>query len=254
MNYQLTRLVLLGLLMTGCISSPEIHETKGAYLDPLEKFNRIMFHWNYNIIDPYIIRPLALLWRDMIPLPVRYGLINFTSNLSEPSSVVNYLLEGNPYQAGLHFNRFLLNTVLGMGGFIDVASMANPKLEKQDSRVFGNTLGYYNVGYGIYMVIPGYGRFTPREDLGGLVDYMYFPFSCFTWWMSVSKWLLEGVENRAQLLDYDIMIQENKDPYMFMRTTYFQHYDFLARKPHSTSQDTINHIVTQRMITEIDTI
>ncbi|VFP83168.1 MlaA family lipoprotein [Candidatus Erwinia haradaeae] len=253
MNYQLTRLTLLGLLMTSCISHPVIHETTGECLDPLEKFNRIIFHWNYNILDPYIIRPLALLWREFIPLPVRYGLINFTSNISEPSSMVNYLIEGNPYQAGLHFNRFFLNTLLGMGGFIDVASMANPKLEKQENRAFGSTLGYYNVGYGIYIVMPGYGGFTPREDLGCLVDYMYFPFSWFTWWMSASKWLLEGVERRAQLLDYDLMIKEVKDPYVFMRTTYFQHYDFLARHSYPTVQHNENNKVIQSMMTEIDT-
>ncbi|VFP79866.1 MlaA family lipoprotein [Candidatus Erwinia haradaeae] len=252
MNYHLARLVLLGFLMTGCVSKPEIYEKTEEYSDPLESFNRIIFQWNYDVIDPYIIRPLALLWRDFLPFPVRYGLINFTSNLSEPSSMINYLIEGNPYQAALHFNRFLLNTILGMGGFIDVASMANDKLEKQDSRTFGSTLGYYNIGYGLYIVIPCYGRFTPREDLGGLVDYMYFPFRWFNWWMSASKWLLEGIESRAQLLDYDIIVREVKDPYAFMRTTYFQHHNFLTRKAHLPVQENANYAEMQSIITEID--
>ena len=62
--------------------------------------------------------------------------------------MVNYFLQGDPYQGMVHFTRFFLNTILGMGGFIDVAGMANPKLQRTEPHRFGSTLGHYGVGYG----------------------------------------------------------------------------------------------------------
>ncbi|VFP80531.1 MlaA family lipoprotein [Candidatus Erwinia haradaeae] len=252
MSRQITKLVFAGILMTGCISSPVKSGIPIEHKDPLEGINRIIFNWNYNILDPYIIRPLALLWRDTLPIPIRHGLRNVTKNLSEPSSIVNYLLEGNPYKAGLHLNRLLLNTLLGMGGLIDVASMANLALEQEEHRAFGSILGHYKICYGTYIVMPIYGSFTPREDLGGLVDYIYLPYHWFSWWVSAGKWFLEGIETRAQLLDYDDIIKETKDPYVFIRESYFQYHDFLAKDINLVPTDHLDESVMQNIANEID--
>ncbi|MER1979370.1 VacJ family lipoprotein, partial [Pseudocitrobacter faecalis] len=83
---------------------------------------------------PYVLRPVAVAWRDYVPQPARTGLGNFTSNLEEPAVMTNYFL----------------HTILGMGGFIDVAGMANPKLQRVEPHRFGSTLGHYGVGYGPY--------------------------------------------------------------------------------------------------------
>ncbi|VFP87046.1 Intermembrane phospholipid transport system lipoprotein MlaA [Candidatus Erwinia haradaeae] len=252
MSYQITILVFAGIFLTGCMSAPVKSEIPVEHQDPLEGINRTIFNWNYSILDPYIMRPLALLWRDTLPIPIRHGLNNVTSNLSEPSSIVNYLLEGNPYKAGLHFSRLLLNTLLGMGGLIDLASMANVELAKEEHRTFGNTLGHYEVCYGTYIVIPIYGGFTPREDLGKLVDYFYLPYSWFTWWMSAGQWFVEGIETRAQLLDYDDITREVKDPYVFMREAYFQYHDFLAKDVSLAPKDHLDESVMQNIMSEID--
>jgi ABC-type transporter lipoprotein component MlaA len=90
-----------------------------------------MYSFNYNVLDPYVIRPVAVAWRDYVPQPARNGLSNFTSNLEEPAVMVNYFLQGDPYQGMVHFTRFFLNSLLGMGGFIDVAGMANQKLQRE---------------------------------------------------------------------------------------------------------------------------
>ena len=87
--------------------------------------------------------------------------------------MVNYFLQGDPYQGMVHFTRFFLNTLLGMGGFIDVAGMANPKLQRVEPHRFGGTLGHYDVGYGPYMQLPFYGSFTLRDDGGDMVDTLY---------------------------------------------------------------------------------
>lgn len=251
MNYRLTGLVLASVLMVGCASSKSGDEPQERS-DPLEGFNRSMFNFNYNVLDPYVLRPVAVAWRDYVPTPARTGLGNFLSNLDEPSTMVNYFVEGNPYKAMVHFNRFFLNTLLGMGGFIDVASMANPKLAKEETRAFGSTLGHYGVGYGTYVELPGYGGFTPREDVGGLVDDVYPPLSWLTWWMSIGKWTLEGIETRAQLLDSDSMLKNSKDPYAFVRAAYFQHHDFLASDGKLIPQQNPNASAIQGDLNSID--
>lgn len=251
MNYRLTGLVLASVMMVGCASSKNADDPQGRS-DPLEGFNRSMFNFNYNVLDPYVLRPVAVAWRDYVPVPARTGLGNFFSNLDEPASMINYFVEGNPYKAMVHFNRFFLNTLLGMGGLIDVATMANPKLAKEEPRAFGSTLGHYGVGYGTYVVVPGYGSFTPREDVGGLVDDLYPPLSWLTWWMSAGKWALEGIETRAQLLDSDSILSNSKDPYAFMRSAYFQHHDFLASDGKLIPQENPNAAAIKDELNDID--
>ncbi|CUX97190.1 phospholipid-binding lipoprotein MlaA [Candidatus Hoaglandella endobia] len=238
MNFRLSGVAFASVLLIGCISNH--NQDDQGQCDPLEGFNRSMFDFNYNVLDPYIVRPAALVWRDYALKPLRNGLSNFFTNLEEPATMVNYLLEGKSYKAMVHFNRFFLNTLLGMGGLIDVASMANAKLAKEESRRFGSILGNYGVGYGTYLQLPGYGSFTPRENVGGLVDDLYPMLSYLTWWMSISKWVLEGLETRAQLLDSDGLLRNSKDPYSMIRTAYFQRHEFLISDGVLPLQKTLN--------------
>jgi len=251
MNYRVMGVALASVLLFGCASSQTADEPQGRS-DPLEGFNRSMFNFNYNVLDPYVVRPVAVAWRDYVPMPARSGLSNFLGNLSEPSTMVNYFIEGKPHKAMIHFNRFFLNTILGMGGFIDVAGMANPALAKEEPRRFGSTLGNYGVGYGTYVTLPGYGSFTPREDVGGMVDDLYAPLSWLTWWMTAGKWALEGVETRAQLLDSDAILKNSKDPYAFVRAAYFQRHDFLASDGKLLPQENPNAAAIQGDLDDID--
>ncbi|AJI81692.1 phospholipid-binding lipoprotein MlaA [Yersinia enterocolitica] len=238
MNYRLIGLAFATVLLIGCANSSPDQMEQGRS-DPLEGFNRAMFNFNYEVLDPYVVRPVAVVWRDYVPQPARNGMSNFLGNLEEPASMVNSFLVGDPYNAMKHFNRFFLNTILGMGGLIDVAGMANPKLAKKVPNRFGSTLGHYNVGYGPYVVLPGYGSFTIREDGGNAADYVYPVLSYLTFWMSAGKWMLDGVETRAQLLDSDGLLRNSSDPYLMVREAYFQRNDFLANggqlKPEANS-------------------
>ncbi len=131
MDHRLTCLALASVLLVGCASSKPETDAPAGRSDPFEGFNRTMFNFNYNVLDPYVVRPVAVAWRDYVPVPARAGLSNFLGNLSEPASMVNAILVGEPRNAGIHFTRFFLNTVLGLGGFIDVAGKANPELARQ---------------------------------------------------------------------------------------------------------------------------
>ncbi|CUX96874.1 phospholipid-binding lipoprotein MlaA [Candidatus Doolittlea endobia] len=251
MNFHLPGVVFVGILLLGCTT----HQIQGNqdWSDPLESFNRSMFNFNYNVLDPYVVRPAAVAWQHYVPQPARNGLNNFLMNLKEPATMVNYFIARKPRKAAVHFNRFFLNTLLGMGGLIDVASMANPKLDKEEPRRFGSTLGYYGVGYGPYIHLPGYGSFTLREDIGGFVDALYPLLSCLTWWMSAGKWVLEGLETRTQLLGSDGLLQTSQDPYSMIRVAYFQQHDFLANDGMLTPQENLNTETVQDAFNLIDT-
>lgn len=114
MNFRLTGVALATTLLVGCASSA--NQDPQGRSDPFEGFNRTMFSFNFNVLDPYIVRPVAVVWRDYVPQPARNGVSNFTSNLEEPAIMVNYFIQGNPYQGMVHFTRFFLNSLLGMGG------------------------------------------------------------------------------------------------------------------------------------------
>jgi phospholipid-binding lipoprotein MlaA len=251
MNLRLTGLAFATVLLVGCAGTSSDSGPQGRS-DPLEGFNRTMFDFNYNIVDPYVLRPVAVAWRDYVPQPARNGTSNFLSNLDEPASMVNALLKGDPYHAAIHFNRFFLNTLLGMGGLIDVASMANPKLAREEAQGFGSTLGHYGVGYGPYVQLPAYGSFTIRDEGGDFVDTLYPALSYLTIWMSVGKWALQGVESRAELLDSDGILRNSSDPYLMMREAYFQRHDFLAKGGQLTPQVNPNAALIQGDLESID--
>ena len=189
MKLRLSALALGTTLLVGCASSGTDQQGRS---DPLEGFNRTMYNFNFNVLDPYVVRPVAVAWRDYVPQPARNGLSNFTGNLEEPAVMVNYFLQGDPYQGMVHFTRFFLNTILGMGGFIDVAGMANPKLQRTEPHRFGSTLGHYGVGYGPYVQLPFYGSFTLRDDGGDMADGLYPVLSWLTWPVSVGNGRLKG--------------------------------------------------------------
>ncbi len=253
MNKRLTGIALASLLLVGCASSKPADNVESAQRsDPLEGFNRTMFNFNYNVLDPYVVRPVAVAWRDYVPAPARSGLSNFLGNLDEPASMVNSILVGEPRQAGIHFTRFFLNSVLGLGGFIDVAGKANPALAREVPHHFGSTLGRYGVGYGPYVELPGYGSFTIREDGGNFVDTLYPVLSWLTWPMSVGKWTFEGIETRAQLLDSDAILKQQSDPYAFVRNAYFQRHDFIANGGKLKPEENPNASAIQDDLKDID--
>ncbi len=252
MNYRLSVFLLASIALSGCADHKKAADETTTRSDPLSGFNRTMFDFNYKVLDPYVVRPVAVVWRDYVPVPARSGLSNALSNLDEPSSMLSYLLEGKFTEAAKHFTRFMLNSTLGLGGFIDVAAKANPQLARQESYGLGSTLGYYGVGYGPYVQLPGYGSFTLRQNGGDMVDMAYPPLSWLTFWLSAGKWALQGVESRSQLLDSDGLLHQQSDPYAFVRNAYFQHYDFLAKGGQLKPEENPNAQAIQGDLSEID--
>lgn len=263
---QLSYIIGFGILgfLSGCTStnnnkndnenSNENSNVTQQRSDPLEKFNRKMFDFNFNVLDAYILRPVAVGWRNYVPRPARIGLSNFSVNLGEPASMVNSLLQGEPKQALNHLHRFIINTSIGIGGLVDVASAADDELAESRNVRFGSVLGHYNVDYGPYVVIPFYGSATPREDIGGIVDWFYPAYSLVTGLPGVGLYLLNGIETRASVLDQDSLVRDSTDPYIFMRETYFQNHDFKARGGKPSTMVNPNSGDIQSSIDEIDSL
>lgn len=218
---------LVALILAACTSS--INPETGQRNDPLEGFNRAMWKVNYEYLDPYVLEPVAKGWRDYVPSPVKTGLVNVANNLDEPASFVNRLLEGEGKKAMVHFTRFWFNTIFGLGGLIDFASLTDDLKLDNGRRTFGDTLGSYGVPTGPYVMLPAYGAATPRQEIGGIVDTTYPVLSLLATPWSIAKWTVQGVDKRAALLGQDALLKQAQDPYTTFREAYFQNLEFKVK-------------------------
>ena len=223
MKKQAILAALLGtFLLTGCANKPD-----GERNDSLEGFNRTMWKFNYNVMDRYVLEPVAKGWNNYVPKRVSSGLTSMAKNLDEPVSFVNRLIEGEPKKAFVHFNRFWINTIFGLGGFVDFAS-ASKELRIDHQRGFGETLGSYGVDAGTYIVLPIYNATTPRQLTGAVVDAAYmYPF----WEWRGGPWSLvnygvQAVDTRAKNLDNAELLRQAQDPYVTFREAYYQNLQF----------------------------
>lgn len=251
------------VLVSGCAQSPaESHadaeidaETNAAFdvshpNDPFEGFNRAMWTVNYDYLDPYVAKPVSLAYVNYVPGWTRSGISNFLSNLEEPASMVNSIVMLDGEAALTHFNRFWMNTVFGLGGLIDIASAAN--IQKLGDRQFGDAMGYYDIGQGPYFMFPVYGPITLREGAGDVVDGLYPPLSLLTLPQSVLKWLFEGMEDRAALVQQESLLNSSPDPYVFARDAYLQNKAFKARGGASDDIELDDEYLNDDLLDEID--
>ncbi|AAU38846.1 MlaA family lipoprotein [[Mannheimia] succiniciproducens] len=234
-----------GSILTGCAT---IDPATGERQDPLEGFNRTMWSFNYDVLDPYVLKPAAKGWQAL-PSPLTTGLSNVAKNLEEPVSFVNRLLEGEVKKAFVHFDRFFINSTFGLGGLIDWASYSDP-LKIENDRTFGDTLGSYGVEPGAYVMLPAYGASSPRELTGTAVDTAYtYPF----WHWVGGAWSLvptvvKAVDKRAKAMDKEELLNQAQDPYITFREAYYQNLEYRATdgnvkaKDSGLSQDDLNSI------------
>jgi len=175
--YQVRQLGGIGLAcvliasLSGCASAPprEDAEAYAAYQeanDPFEPVNRVIFEFNL-VVDRILLRPLALGYRTVVPTPVRSSVTSFFDNLESPVILLNDVLQVKPQRAGITVARFVVNTAVGFFGFFDPADgMGLPRHDED----FAQTLGYWGVGEGPYLMLPILGPLPPRDALGFIAD------------------------------------------------------------------------------------
>ena len=205
-------LLLAALSLTGCASLSQ--------KDPYEKFNRSMFAFN-DAVDTHALKPAATAYKAVLPSFVQTGVNNFFSNLSDVWSSANNLMQGKGERGLSDFTRVLFNSTFGLGGVIDIASEAGLAKHNED---FGQTLGYWGVPPGPYIMLPILGPSTLRDTAGLPVDIAADP-----WGYRVSSrtrnvgTVVRVVDQRAVLLDATNLMEEAAlDRYEFIRDGYLQ--------------------------------
>lgn len=208
-------LVLSLAVLAGCATGPTADPR-----DPLEPFNRGMYQFN-DAVDRALLKPVATVYRDVLPSPVRTGVTNFFANLQDAWSVVNNALQLKGEAAGNSFMRFGVNTFLGLGGVLDIASEMQIERQTED---FGQTLGYWGMGSGPYLVLPLMGPSTVRDTAALPVDAQGNLVSGVND-VSTRNSLtaLNLLNQRSRLLAATAMLdQVALDPYTFTRDAHLQ--------------------------------
>lgn len=211
--------VLALALLSGCATTGSSQERHPD--DPWEGFNRKVFVFN-DAIDRAVLKPVARGYRFITPSPVQTGVGNFFSNLGEPRTALNSLLQGKPGNAGIATGRFLINTTVGIGGLWDFATHMEITGREED---FGQTLAVWGWEDSRYLVLPLLGPSTLR-DTGGLpADMVTYP----TYYVDEDPvryglTALRVVDMRAGLLDQEALI--SGDRYSFIRDTWLQRRRF----------------------------
>jgi phospholipid-binding lipoprotein MlaA len=201
---------------------PEPATLPEAY-DPWEPMNRRIHGFN-NAVDKHIARPLAKAYMAVVPRPIRLGVSNFFSNLQQPLTALNSLLQGKPKQAGQALGRFTLNATLGLGGIFDPASEANIPHPDED---FGQTLGKWGWKRSRYVEVPLFGPRTVR-DLFGMAGDAPIALMRGVEEDKVRIFLqgLQLVDLRTQLLSLDSMREGAADDYTLVRDAWLQRRNY----------------------------
>ena len=190
-----------------------------ASYDPWEPLNRRVHAFN-NVVDRRVAKPLATAYVRVVPRPVRLGVSNFFSNLGQPVSALNALLQGNPKQAARSIGRFALNTTLGFGGLFDPATTVNLTNHGED---FGQTLGVWGWKRSRYVELPLFGPRTVRDAFGLVGDAPLAPLRQID--DDPTRYFMQGlqlVDVRTQLFAVDSMREGATDEYALFRDAWLQ--------------------------------
>ncbi len=225
MSLHRSLVLLVACLLGACATVPPptgAAPSSAAAIDPWEGWNRKVFAFN-DAIDTAVLKPVATVWRDVVPSPIRQGVSNFFGNIGDIWSGANHLLQGK-LASGLETGmRVLSNTFFGLGGVLDPATEMGLTRRSED---FGQTLAVWGVGNGPYFVLPLLGPSTLRDTAALPLDrYGGSPARIFSDYNTYVVTSVQLVQLRAELLDTTKLLdQVALDKYSFVREA------FLARR------------------------
>ncbi len=215
----------VAVALTGCATAP----TSPA--DPWEPMNRSLYKV-HDAVDRAVLRPVTEGYVKIVPNFIRKGVSNVFNNIDDAFSAINGILQGKFDQAGNDLGRVMVNTLVGLGGLIDVASDLDIERGYQD---FGLTFAHWGFPAGPYLFVPGFGPTTIRDGTGVVVRIAVGPVG---WIPNVpvrnSLYGIGFIDQRSQLLGVqEIVDTAALDKYTFIRNAYFQRrrYLFYDGKP-----------------------
>jgi len=203
---------------------------KTDHNDPLEPLNRTIFVFN-ETFDQYFFEHVARTYRLVIPKKARSSIRNFLTNLSKPVSFANSVAQGKLDNSLATLSSFLINSTVGVFGLFDVADSNGIKYEQED---FGQTLGYYGINSGIYLVLPFKGPSSLRDSSGLLADSLISPigFNSLQFGQKedfidddtrIGIGVMSAVDTRESLIHIiDDIRKDSFDPYVTIRSAYTQ--------------------------------
>lgn len=192
-------------------------------IDPWQSFNRPVHRFN-RFVDRLILRPVAVAYRNYVPGVARTGVRNFFNNLDDVNVLANDILQLKMRAAANDAGRLVVNTTLGLGGVFDVATGFGWEKNYED---FGQTLGYWGVGDGGYLMLPLFGSSTLRDAVASGADYWLNPVRLVSDTGSRAGLLaLDVVDTRVAYLPAEDLIRG--DEYIFVRNAYMQRREYLV--------------------------
>ncbi|MEM7651289.1 MAG: VacJ family lipoprotein [Pseudomonadota bacterium] len=220
------------LLVSACASDNSDGVMAGDVVvsDPFESTNRAVFSFN-NAVDDAIIHPIAKGYNAVLPAPARTGVDNALKNLRSPVNFANQVLQGDLDGAGDVFVRAVINTLLGLGGLVDLAGHEGIEYEVED---FGQTLAKWGVDHGPYLVVPIVGPSSARDYVGFAVDAFADPLRWYLFNIGqegifYGKAGLEYLNLRASLVEVlEDLEKSSIDYYAATRSAYYQRREALV--------------------------
>ncbi len=203
--------------LSGCANVSNVEH------DPWEGVNRGVYGFN-DLTDRALVKPLARGYRTGVPNFARRSVSNFFDNLVTPRSSLNNFLQGKPGRGMSDIGRFVINSTLGLGGLIDVATASGIEATDED---FGQTLAVWGVGDGPYVVLPFLGPRTLRDTIALPFDLAADPLYHYDETSVKDKLrVLQIINLRTRLLAADTLLEESSDPYITLRESYLQNREY----------------------------
>lgn len=216
MTLRLRALILSSLLLLTLLGGCATNNPR----DPLEPMNRAIYSFNDGL-DNVLLKPVAQGYRAVLPQFVRTGVSNFFANINDVIIALNNLLQGKVLNAVSDVGRVAVNSTIGILGLFDPATEFGLEKHNED---FGQTLGYWGVGDGAYLVLPLFGPSNIRDAVGRFVDFKTDPLT-YVHSMRARNilWGTRLINTRADLLDTSKILETAAlDPYEFVRDAYLQ--------------------------------
>ncbi len=219
--------LLIFIFYISDISAKEIN-------DPYESLNRKTYEFNENL-DEKIAKPIAEIY-SKFPVPVKNGVTNFFNNLEEVDTFINQLLQGKPKESLNDLTRFIINSTIGLAGFIDVASKIGLERHEED---FGQTLGVWGVGQGPYIMLPVLGPSTLRDTFSRPVSsFLSVTFHMTETDVNIGLKSIDAIETRERLLEVESLLSGDK--YSFVKDAYIQSINYEVKDGIDVEDDFID--------------